>query len=267
MLEDSSRHIVIGDVHGHYEGLQQLFALLDLQEQDTVYFLGDLIDRGPASAQVVEFVRTQGYLCLCGNHEQMMQFAFQSDADDFAMQAWLSSGGHSTLDSYRGREHQIEVDLAWMANLPTHLDLGDFWLVHAGVHPRLSLDQQSAQQFCWIRQEFHQMQQPFFTDKTILTGHTITFTFPGVDPGQLAQGVGWIDIDTGAYHPRSGWMTALDTTQQQVYQVNVFDKGVRVRPLSEAVTPIQPLLPRQSSHKKGLVSRISTALRETLPNV
>jgi serine/threonine protein phosphatase 1 len=263
MLEDSSRRIVIGDVHGHYEGLRQLFSLLDLQEHDTVYFLGDLIDRGPASAQVVEFVRTHGYPCLLGNHEQMMQLAFQSDADDFTRQGWLAAGGHSTLDSYRSCEDQVAQDLCWMETLPIYLDLGDFWLVHAGVHPHISLEQQSAQEFCWIRKEFHQMQQPFFTDKTILTGHTITFTFPGVEPGQLAQGVGWIDIDTGAYHPRSGWMTALDIVQKQVYQVNVFDRTSRIRPLSEAVTPIQPLLPRQtSSTRKGLVSRISAALRD-----
>jgi serine/threonine protein phosphatase 1 len=239
MVDHSPRRIIIGDVHGYFQGLKSLLSLLDLKEQDSVYFLGDLIDRGPESAQVVEFVRNGQYPCLLGNHEQMMRFAFNaSSIDSFAMEAWLSAGGRSTLDSYEDLG-QLDIDLQWMAGLPTYLDLGDIWLVHAGVNPRLPLMAQSAQEFCWIRREFHQMKEPFFEDKLIVTGHTITFTFPGVEPGQIAQGAGWLDIDTGAYHPKSGWMTALDSTTQQVFQVNVYSGETRVRPLSEAVTPIQ----------------------------
>jgi serine/threonine protein phosphatase 1 len=252
MLEDSSRRIVIGDVHGHYRGLQHLMMLLNLSDQDTAYFLGDLIDRGPESAQVVEFVRTHQYPCLLGNHEQMACMAFSSPtAESFAMDSWLAAGGRNTLESYRALEKsQLKTDLAWFSTLPSYFDLGDFWLVHAGVHPRIPLEMQSEQEFCWIRQEFHQIQNPFFDDKTIITGHTITFTFPGVEPGQIAQGVGWLDIDTGGYHPKSGWITALDLGQQQVYQVNVFSGLERVRPLLEAVTPIKPSLKREQLFKK-----------------
>jgi serine/threonine protein phosphatase 1 len=241
MVDHSSRRIIIGDVHGHFQGLQTLFSLLELGDRDQVYFLGDLIDRGPESAQVVEFVRSRQYPCLLGNHEQMMRFAFNASSSDyFAMEAWLSAGGRSTLDSYTDL-NQLDIDLEWMATLPTYIDLGDIWLVHAGVHPRLSLAEQTAQEFCWIRREFHQIKEPFFEDKLIVTGHTITFTFPGVEPGQIAQGAGWLDIDTGAYHPKSGWMTALDTTHQQVFQVNVYSDEMRVRSFSEAVTSIQPI--------------------------
>jgi serine/threonine protein phosphatase 1 len=258
MLDDSSRRIVIGDVHGHYQGLKHLIALLNLSDQDTVYFLGDLIDRGPESAQVVEFVRTHEYFCLLGNHEQMACLACSSGKfENFAMEAWLSAGGRSTLDSYKGLEAQLDTDLKWFQRLPSYFDLGDFWLVHAGVHPRIPLELQSSQEFCWIRQEFHQMEKPFFEDKTIVTGHTITFTFPGVEPGQIAQGVGWLDIDTGAYHPKSGWITALDLNHKQVYQVNVHSGVERVRTLLEAATPIQPSLKRETFFSKKLVPRIA----------
>jgi serine/threonine protein phosphatase 1 len=258
MLDDSSRRIVIGDVHGHCQGLQKLIALLKLTDKDTVYFLGDLIDRGPESAQVVEYVRAQQYFCLMGNHEQMVCLAFSSAKfENFAMEAWLSAGGRSTLDSYEGLEQQFKSDLQWFQRLPSYFDLGDFWLVHAGVHPRIPLELQSSQEFCWIRQEFHQMEKPFFEDKTIVTGHTITFTFPGIEPGQIAQGVGWLDIDTGAYHPKSGWLTALDLTQKQVYQVNVFSGTERVRHLLEAATLIEPSLKRQSLFSKKLIPRIA----------
>ena len=239
MVDHTPRRIIVGDVHGHFQGLQKLISLLDLKISDQVYFLGDLIDRGPQSAQVVEFVREGQYPCLLGNHEQMMLFAFSaSGSDRFAMEAWLSAGGRSTLDSYRELS-QLDVDLQWMSDLPPYLDLGEFWLVHAGVHPQIPLASQTSQEFCWIRREFHQSETPFFKDKVIITGHTITFTFPGVTPGQIAQGAGWLDIDTGAYHPKSGWMTALDTTLQQVFQVNVHTQEVRVRPLAESITPVQ----------------------------
>ncbi|MEY3223061.1 MAG: hypothetical protein RLZZ203_1917, partial [Cyanobacteriota bacterium] len=56
----------------------------------------------------------------------------------------------------------------------------------------------------------------------------------------LAQGQGWIDIDTGAYHPRSGWLTGLDITNKLVYQANVFSRGVRTLAWEEAMTVVQP---------------------------
>ncbi len=77
------------------------------------------------------------------------------------------------------------------------------------------------------------MEQPYFPDKLIIVGHTITFTFPGVIPGQLVKGKGWLDIDTGAYHPRSGWLTGFDITNNLVYQANIFTQENRVLPLEE----------------------------------
>ena len=84
------------------------------------------------------------------------------------------------------------------------------------------------------------MNKPYFPDKTIIAGHTITFTLPGVAPGNLAQGQGWLDIDTGAYHPRSGWLTGLDITNKLVHQANVFSKVVRTLAWDEVITIVQP---------------------------
>jgi serine/threonine protein phosphatase 1 len=156
-----------------------------------------------------------------------------------ALQGWLYSGGHATVNSY-GEAGIPQGDIDWMRSLPTHLDLGDIWLVHAGVHPQIPLEKQSAEEFCWIREEFHSIAKPYFPDKLIITGHTITFTLPGVTPGKLAQGNGWLDIDTGAYHQKSGWLTGLDITNNLVYQVNVLRGRVRKLSLSEAVTRIDP---------------------------
>jgi serine/threonine protein phosphatase 1 len=242
MAEADRRRLFIGDVHGHYHGLIRLIDAIAPAGDDQIYFLGDLIDRGPASCQVVELVRAKGYQCLLGNHEQLMLNAFPSaSAHQASLFAWFYCGGRDTMASYQEQESSLLLEhVAWMRSLPLYLDLGDVWLVHAGVNPSMLLQDQTTDQFCWIRNQFHRSTEPYFADKLIITGHTITFTLPGVKPGQVAQGSGWLDIDTGAYHPKSGWMTALDWTEQQVYQVNVFDQQVRVRPLSEAVTQINP---------------------------
>jgi len=235
----NNRRIIIGDVHGHYNGLMALLEAIAPGSDDRVYFLGDLIDRGPQSAQVVDFVLHSPYQCLLGNHELMLLDVLSGRASNQVRQAWLYSGGYETLTSYQTVSIP-HAHIDWMQSLPTYLDLGDIWLAHAGVDPKLTLAEQTADQLCWVRHEFHGTNQPYFADKLIIVGHTITFTLPGVKPGKLAQGQGWIDIDTGAYHPKSGWLTGLDITNQVVYQVDVYDKLVRTLPLSEAVTRINP---------------------------
>ncbi|HLO49056.1 MAG TPA: metallophosphoesterase [Kamptonema sp.] len=250
----NDRRIVIGDVHGHYDGLMTLLEAIAPNSKDRVYFLGDLIDRGPKSAQVVEFVQQNSYQCLLGNHEQLMLEALPNGKtiDTRAWQAWLYSGGDATVASYVDIGMMPYKHLEWMRSLPIYLDLGDIWLAHAGVDPNLPLKHQSPYQLCWIRGEFHRIAKPYFADKLIITGHTITFTFEGIHPGQLAQGNGWLDIDTGAYHSRSGWLTGLDITHRLVYQVNVLDDNkVRVLGLDEAVKQIklpQLSLGRVSKH-------------------
>lgn len=233
------RRIIIGDVHGHYDALLALFNAIAPEPCDAVYFLGDLIDRGPQSAQVVEFVKSNHYHCLLGNHEQMLLQVMESQMLTSGLfQDWLYCGGYPTLISYNYKISQDHLD--WMKTLPWYLDLGDLWLVHAGVHPNFPIEDQSIEQFCWIRDEFHRMSEPYFPNKLIITGHTITFTFPGIQPGYLAAGAGWLDIDTGVYHPSSGWLTGLDINQKTVYQVQSKTLEVRKVPLSEIVTTVEP---------------------------
>ncbi|NEQ97153.1 MAG: serine/threonine protein phosphatase [Cyanothece sp. SIO2G6] len=225
-------------------------------EADQVYFLGDLIDRGPGSAQVLQFVQSSGYTSLLGNHEQLLLDSFPNgQRHDPAFHAWLYSGGQSTLASYEDLR-VLSGQLEWLRTLPTHLDLGNIWLAHAGVHPGLPIEEQTAQEFCWIRDPFHSCTRPYFADKLILTGHTITFTFPNVPPGSVVKGTGWLDIDTGAYHPKSGWLSALEITtnarltdqilaEQTMYQVNVFKQKRRSCSLGELMVPVGPHQVRQ----------------------
>ncbi len=233
----NNRRIVIGDVHGHYDALQVLLEGVAPGDDDEIYFLGDLIDRGPKSAEVVDFVYKNNYQCLRGNHEEMLLDVFGEEEIYQEMLApWLYNGGHTTVLSY---DKKIPLEhIRWMRNLPNYLDLGDYWLVHAGLNPKKIISEQTSEEFCWIREKFHSIEKPYFEDKLIIIGHTITFTFPGVKPGQLAAGVGWLGIDTGVYHPNSGWLSALELDESKVYQVNTKNLSLRVRPLSEAITKV-----------------------------
>ena len=248
-----SRRIFIGDVHGHYDGLMQLVAMIAPTSEDTLHFVGDLIDRGPKSFQVMEYVRQHNYPCVLGNHEHLLLNAFPENNPNLgAFQGWLHSGGQPTLTSYPDTEKLLE-HVEWLKQLPLYIDLDDIFLVHAGLDPAKPLRSQTQMDLCWIRDVFHSSPEPFFEDKLVITGHTITFTLPGVQPGEIAQGNGWIDIDTGAYHPRSGWLTAVDIDHRLVYQVNTLTAARRLTTLEDAVVQIEPTAVRPRK-KKPLVA-------------
>jgi len=233
------RRIVIGDVHGHYYALMSLMEAIAPSQDDQIYFLGDLIDRGPHSAQVVQHVIKNNYQCLLGNHEKMLLDAVgNGKVQREELHIWLYCGGYSTLESYQNNIPQEHIN--WFKSLPLYLDLQDIWLVHAGIDPKLTIAEQTSEQFCWIRKPFHGMTKPYFTDKLIVTGHTITFTLPGVKSGKVARGMGWIDIETGAYHPKSGWLTAFDVDQEKIHQINTKDRAYRCLNLKQAIVDIDP---------------------------
>jgi serine/threonine protein phosphatase 1 len=235
----SNRRFVIGDVHGHFDALCSLLDKIGLDSEDQVYFLGDLIDRGSQSAQVVQFVKDNKFNCLKGNHEVMLLDVLGTgDICQQAFHAWLHNGGYATIVSYGSQIPRDDIE--WIKSLPLYLDLGDFWLVHAGIHPRIPLQEQTSDQFCWIRDEFHRIAKPYFEDKTIITGHTITFTFPGVRSGKIVAGEGWLGIDTGVYHHTQGWLTCLELNEQMVYQVNSYGRNFRKLSLNQAMTKFSP---------------------------
>jgi serine/threonine protein phosphatase 1 len=237
--------IIIGDVHGHFDGLMSLLTLATTPT-DELYFLGDLIDRGSKSKQVIDFVRNGGHACLLGNHEAMALGTLRND--ERSTLNWLHNGGMQTLKAYGGFHggglDVFTANLPWLESLPLYLDLGDLLLVHAGLKPGLPLVKHTAEECCWIRDEFlHSQAPPFLNEKIVLVGHTITFLLKTVDGsqvpvGNIAQGPNWYDLDTGVYHSKSGWLTALNWETQTVHQVNVLTNETRVRPLVDSASQV-----------------------------
>ncbi len=238
----------VGDIHGCDDLLSGLLAAI-AEETATdktpplIVFLGDYVDRGPGSRQVIEQLlelrkQAPDTRFLCGNHEEAMLF-FLSDLE--AGMAWTGYGGKATMQSYgvaspadeNSLEAWRETHRAFKAALPeSHLrflygledriDLGDYLFVHAGVHPDRPLSAQHVKDLRWIR-------EPFLSDKrrmekVVVHGHT-----PAVDPYADERRIG---VDTWAY--RTGVLTAieLDAEGRRFIQARRGETGVTTAILS-----------------------------------
>jgi serine/threonine protein phosphatase 1 len=216
------RIYAVGDLHGRADLLSDLLTRIDddLKARPTPdsvqVFLGDYIDRGPSSRQVIDLLiarrRKCNVLFLKGNHEEC---ALQFLSDPTVFSEWRNMGGLSTLASYgvvpaRGDDPQSQrkVSTAFRQALPdSHrrfiqglalsFSCGDFFFVHAGARPGIQLQRQSQQDLLWIRDDFLLHEEDF--GMVVVHGHT-----PIYEPD-----VRWnrINIDTGAY--ATGRLTCL----------------------------------------------------------
>ena len=219
------RVYAIGDIHGRLDLLGELHdrIIADREARPIanaeIVYLGDYVDRGPASMKVVEALVSQpleGFriVHLKGNHEDfLLRFYDRGEMGE----SWLMNGGGATLASYGvdGAEDTFqalwslkEIRTAFRDAVPrAHLDffnglalnyqLGGYVFVHAGLRPGRTIESQSAQDMMWIRDEFLFSEADF--GAIVVHGHT-----PRPDPIVRANRIG---IDTMAY--RTGQLTCL----------------------------------------------------------
>ncbi|WP_304167938.1 metallophosphoesterase family protein [Phenylobacterium aquaticum] len=216
----------IGDVHGRIDALEVLLRTIVQDARATapaarplLIFLGDYVDRGPASKEVVSLIIALGkeasleVRALKGNHEEaLLQFL---DEPEFGS-TWAEYGGITTLASYGVTPPTGRTDpeawavasqalakamprdhLAFYNELELMAVVGDYAFVHAGVRPGVSLAHQSAHDLMWIRQEF--LSSPGRFEKIIVHGHT-----PMEEPQMTKARIG---VDTGVY--ATGILTAV----------------------------------------------------------
>lgn len=213
-VPQNTRIYAIGDIHGHLDLLQGLLnsIISDVQarpsERTQLVFLGDYIDRGPASKEVIDcllkLMRDDSAVFLRGNHEQVM-LDFLADAS--TMRNWRHYGAVETLESYAVPTHKIKQGFGFEeaqtvlrqrlprahlefleATVPCH-EAGDYYFCHAGIDPRRDLARQSAKDLLWIRREF--LEDQTIHDKKIVHGHT------PVKKPEIRRNR--INVDTGAY--------------------------------------------------------------------
>jgi serine/threonine protein phosphatase 1 len=186
----------IGDVHGCYDQLLVAVAKIKAHAKTDsyrVFFLGDYVDRGPKSREVVNLVHglvtgkdTLGkWFALRGNHEVMMLDALTGHDH---LDNWRLNGGDNTRESYRGREAEMMEHAGWLCSLPTMLPTVHHCFVHAGVSVRYPLEEQPEDVLLWIR-GWEKGDHDF--GKHIVYGHT-----PKARPELRQFSTG---LDTGAY--------------------------------------------------------------------
>lgn len=191
------RIYAIGDVHGCIDPLRRLMDEIDIDlERDTLVFLGDYIDRGPHSADVVDYIidlkdRCPNLICLKGNHEEMLE-RYLTEFDKFT---YLINGGRTTLESYMARETTggfpiPESHLEFFRSLRLYHETDHYIFVHAGLKDNVPLSMQGPDELLWIRRRFIQSGHDF--GKRVIFGHT-PFSDPLVEPNKIG-------IDTGAVY-------------------------------------------------------------------
>jgi len=241
------RAYAIGDVHGCLDLLDRLLAGIeaeiaeDRKRKSSIIFLGDLIDRGPSSAQVMEKLRTYSphgatTHFLMGNHEEVMLRVLSGEVQ--MLDSWLKFGGVDTLRSYGLKASTLaslsspdklaalrravpRSHVEFLESFADSISFGNYLFVHAGIRPGVDLSEQSQSDLRWIR-------QPFLDDRSdhgfvVVHGHTITNSVE-VAPNRIG-------IDTGAYC--TGILSALAIEGRNRWLIQTADLGTERVSLGE----------------------------------
>jgi serine/threonine protein phosphatase 1 len=173
----------IGDIHGSLEKLESLLSVCEAvrgSRSARFIFLGDFIDRGPRSKEVLDLLikgggaRDRDFVCLRGNHEEMLIRAADRHRSDRDLMTWWGNGGEATLESYGVDDpSDLPVEhLAWLRGLP--ITTGDDYrlFVHAGIRPGVSLTSQLDEDLLWIREPFLSSEEDYGI--LVVHGHTPT---------------------------------------------------------------------------------------------
>ena len=233
------RAYAIGDVHGRLDLLRDLLERIARDDRGRpaaktfLIFLGDLVDRGPDSRGVVEFLLRNPLpfdrtVFLKGNHEEF--FLRVLEGEEAIVADWLAFGGHECVESYglsrgwtlnatpaeivrRLQESVPESHKAFLEAMADTFRFGGYLFVHAGIRPGITLGEQSGKDLRWIRDDFLESRADHGV--VVVHGHTIVEQ-PEEHPNRIA-------LDTGAY--RSGVLTALGLEGSQRWFIQAETKA------------------------------------------
>jgi serine/threonine protein phosphatase 1 len=146
-----SRTLAIGDIHGCQRALETLLNVLAVSSSDTLVFVGNAVDRDPASKQVLDRILTLQDTCdvvfIMGNHEQMMRDGIGGRG---LLSQWLEAGGQSTLDSYGGTIDDIPPEhIRFLLEALPYRESETDIFVHACLEPHVSMANQTGDYLRW----------------------------------------------------------------------------------------------------------------------
>jgi serine/threonine protein phosphatase 1 len=209
------RLIAIGDVHGCFLALETVLNAIEPAAHDRLVFLGDLIDQGKNTKEVLDQIRklqdTTQVTLIQGNHEEMI---FAARENEPALRYWERCGGVATLNSYRFGATLDEVPAAhWdlLESCQPHWECDRFIFTHANYLPDLPMAEQPDYLLRWALFEAAK-EQPHFSGKTVIVGHTEQKDAEILDLGFTQC------IDTACW--TYGWLTAVDVETREVWQAS-----------------------------------------------
>ena len=128
---------VIGDVHGCYYTLKELVDKIKNKYPNIkIFCVGDLVDRGNNSFEVIEFVVAEKIQCVIGNHDFMF-YSNMRDPYSLMAKSWNHNGAETTLASYKDKLNQMDKHLDLIINSPLFYNLDDCFISHAGISKSL----------------------------------------------------------------------------------------------------------------------------------
>lgn len=210
---------VISDIHGEYEMFNRLLEKIQLKETDTLYVLGDILDRGAHPIKtILKLMEMTNVICLAGNHELMalecLEFLMQEitdisidEVDEKMLDnlvTWQYNGSKTTIDEFRSlsREMQYAV-IEYLKDFMVYEELTihekEFLLVHGGLgnyYPGKDIEEYSLKELIWDRAEYDIQ---YFENVYVVTGHTPTQGILGnLRPGYIYKKHNHIAIDCGS---------------------------------------------------------------------
>lgn len=222
-IDDYNRIWVTSDIHGYYNLFADLIDKVDLAKDDLLIINGDSCDRGRWSYDIydrIEEMKEKGYNIIhtLGNHEDLMIGAIERGE----IYRWYRNGGRKTIDSYDRNWKGLEKHLERIKKMPIAVDLGRHFVVHAGIDPDLTIEEQSPYDMIWIRDKFIKNKLTK-TDKIIIYGHT-----PNLDGRIHFPDDQKISIDCGSYD--TGIIGAIELKTLDIIYVSTDILDIYVNP-------------------------------------
>ena len=204
---------VMSDLHGMYEKYLKMLDVIKFSDEDVLYILGDIIDRGPEPIEIILDIMTRpNIICIKGNHEHMaldcMRYLTGNNILTFRimdmMYNWDSNSSQTTKAGFEKLEiAEKNAVTDFISGFAVYKEIivnnRDYILVHAGLgnfRPDKKLNEYTEHELLWTRPDFEKM---YFPDKYLVCGHTLTRKIASnSSPDRIFREKNNIAIDCGA---------------------------------------------------------------------
>ncbi len=233
---------VISDIHGQYDMFMEVLDKINLKESDTLYILGDVLDRGPHPIKTLrKLMEMENVICIVGNHELMsiecLEFLMKEvtdmsleELDDEMLDnllTWQENGSKTTIEEFSQLDQETKQDVLdyikeFLVYEQITVNDQEYLLVHAGLgnySPEKDIEDYSLHDLIWARADYDTR---YFEDTIVVTGHTPTQYIEGNSkPGYIYRKNNHIAIDCGASVPGGRLATICLDTGEEYYSTPV----------------------------------------------